>query len=278
MTPMLTAKAQLDPGEFEIFQNGRKVGEIFVPERAVGQSVYVEHWVLFSNYVYPNEARSLKTKIKAGGGRYLTEEDFFARVPWDPGYRYTSAWTLQTPTGFRSINEYLQGEERIMKTSKQSTKVFTTVMALVALAAVFASLTVRRVSATAEVNEFPSPLCVTRGQTLQLNVANYDGPDTMPIMVNAKIVDQDGEPLAQMDVELLPGRTAFVLLNANEITQRTEYRILTRAVVTTIGDPHIRNLGLSLEVIDNDTQKTVLLHPGISRGFDPQPDPPGIPR
>jgi hypothetical protein len=84
----LPAKAQLDPGDFDIFQKGKKVGEIFVPARAVGQNVYVEHWVLFSDYVYPNGERSLKTKIKAGRQRYTTEEDFFARVPWSPGYRY----------------------------------------------------------------------------------------------------------------------------------------------------------------------------------------------
>lgn len=165
-----------------------------------------------------------------------------------------------------------------MKPSNKSTKAFAVAIALFALASLFVSLTARRVTATAEVNEFPSPLCVTRGQTLQLNVANYEGPDTMPILVTAKIVDQDGEPLAQMGVELLPGQTASLLLNANEITRRTEYRILTRAVVTSIGDSNLRHLGLSLEVIDNDTQKTVLLHPGFSRGFDPQPDPPGIPR
>ncbi len=165
-----------------------------------------------------------------------------------------------------------------MNTLNRSTKLFTLVIALVALAALFATLTPKRVSATAEVNEFPSPLCITRGQTLQLNVANYDGPDTRPILVEMTIVDQDGEPLARSREELLPGHTAALLLNANEIGSRTDFRILTRAVVTSIGDPHIRHLGLSEEVIDNETQKTLLLHPGISRGFDPQPDPPGVQR
>jgi len=169
-------------------------------------------------------------------------------------------------------------KEEIMNTLYRSTNHFTLVIALVAIASLFGTLTANRVSATAEVNEFPSPLCITRGQTLQLNVANYEGPDTMPITVAMTILDQNGAPLKRLTQELLPGQTAPLLLNANEITQTTEYRILTRAVVTTIGDPNVRHLGISLEVIDNETQRTVLLHPGISKGFDPQPDPPGIPR
>lgn len=164
-----------------------------------------------------------------------------------------------------------------MEIKNRSTKLFTTAIALVALAVVWAGLPANRVSATAEVNEFPSPLSITRGQTLQLNVANYEGPDTRPILVEMTILDQDGNPLSQSTEELPTGHTAALALNANDIAGRTEYRILTRAVVKSIGAAHISNLGLSLEVIDNETQRTVFLHPGISKGFDPQPDPPGIP-
>jgi hypothetical protein len=49
----LPAEAQIDPGNFDILQNGRKVGEIFVPARAAGQINYVEHWVLFSGLRLP---------------------------------------------------------------------------------------------------------------------------------------------------------------------------------------------------------------------------------
>jgi hypothetical protein len=84
----LPAQAQIDPGNFDILQNGRKVGEIFVPARAAGQINYVEHWVLFSDYVYPNSDLSLNTKIKASRQTYTSEGDFFARVPWGPGFRY----------------------------------------------------------------------------------------------------------------------------------------------------------------------------------------------
>jgi hypothetical protein len=92
------AKAQLDPGDFDIFQNGRKVGEIFVPARSALQTSYVEHWVLFSDYVYPDRDLSLKTKIKAGRQRYASEEDFFARVPWGRGYRYVRIEATDTDT------------------------------------------------------------------------------------------------------------------------------------------------------------------------------------
>lgn len=82
------AAAQIDPGNFEIVQFGQTVGEIFVPAHEPGQTVYVEHWVLFRTYTYPDGDRWLRTKIKAGRKHYTSEEDFFARAPWGPGYRY----------------------------------------------------------------------------------------------------------------------------------------------------------------------------------------------
>jgi hypothetical protein len=87
-TLALPAFAQLDPGNFDIIQNGKTVGEIFVPQRKPGQIKYVEHWVLFRDYVYPGSNRSLNTSIKASRQRHVSETDFFTRVPWGPGYRY----------------------------------------------------------------------------------------------------------------------------------------------------------------------------------------------
>jgi hypothetical protein len=88
LTIVLPAYAQIDPGNFVIVQNGKIVGEIFVPQRNAGQINYVEHWVLFRDYVYPDSDLSLVTKIKTGRQRYTSEADFFARVPWGPGFRY----------------------------------------------------------------------------------------------------------------------------------------------------------------------------------------------
>ncbi|PWT88485.1 MAG: hypothetical protein C5B54_10610 [Acidobacteria bacterium] len=88
LTLTLPAFAQLDPGNFVIVQNRRIVGEIFVPEREPGQTNYVEHWVLFPDYIYPASGVSLDTKIKLSRKTYTSEADFFARVPWGPGFRY----------------------------------------------------------------------------------------------------------------------------------------------------------------------------------------------
>jgi len=84
----LPTKAQLDPDPwYEIFQNGIKTGEIYVPERDPKAINYAEHWVLFNSYVYPGRDRELATTIRVGrrGGGYQSEADFFARVPWGAG-------------------------------------------------------------------------------------------------------------------------------------------------------------------------------------------------
>jgi hypothetical protein len=85
--------AQLDPGIHDVFQSDkgqteRRVGQIFVPERTADETSYVEHWVLFADYVYPNNSLSLITQIRPSRERYASLEEFLARVPWGPGYRY----------------------------------------------------------------------------------------------------------------------------------------------------------------------------------------------
>lgn len=57
------AQAQLDPGNFEIRQEGRTVGEIFVPERRIHAPNYEEHWVLFDGYRYPAPGVQVVTEI-----------------------------------------------------------------------------------------------------------------------------------------------------------------------------------------------------------------------
>ena len=80
--------AQLDPGSCGIFQNGQKVGEIYVPVR-LDQGLYAEPWILYPNYAYPNARNSVKTEIiPDAGATYTSEANFFARAPFGPGYRY----------------------------------------------------------------------------------------------------------------------------------------------------------------------------------------------
>ena len=86
----ISNRAQLDPGDFVLLQNGIKVGEIYVPERDPRATQYVEHWVLYNGYVYPGKDHSeLKTEIRvARKSSYQSEADFFARTPFGPGFRY----------------------------------------------------------------------------------------------------------------------------------------------------------------------------------------------
>lgn len=83
------AHAQLDPGVHDILQGGSVVGQIYVPARTPGAPRYVEHWVLFSSYVYPSGGSgAVPTLIVASRARYSSESDFFAHVPWSSGSRY----------------------------------------------------------------------------------------------------------------------------------------------------------------------------------------------
>jgi hypothetical protein len=73
-----TARFQLH----EIYhEDGLKVGEIYVA-REPGAPTYVEHWVMFDTYEYPDQIRP------AARQRYASEQDFLARVPFGPGYTY----------------------------------------------------------------------------------------------------------------------------------------------------------------------------------------------
>ena len=99
---------QVDPGIHDVYQrvefrSERKfVAQIYVPERMADETTYVEHWVLFADYVYPNNSLSLVTEIVPSRDRYASLEDFLARVPWGPGFRYIRATAFESsslPTG-----------------------------------------------------------------------------------------------------------------------------------------------------------------------------------
>jgi hypothetical protein len=70
--------------------DGRKVGEIYV-DRAPSAASYVEHWVMFDTYEYPDSIRP------ADEQRYASEQDFLSRVPFGPGYRY-ARWDVAEQT------------------------------------------------------------------------------------------------------------------------------------------------------------------------------------
>jgi len=90
------ASAQLDPGMCGIFENGVQVGEIYVP-RWASESLYVEHWILYPNYVYPNARNGVHVEIvPEPNAKYTSEADFFARAPFGPGYRYVRVTSNDT--------------------------------------------------------------------------------------------------------------------------------------------------------------------------------------
>src|SRR5262245_6278813 len=72
----------------DIYQNGVKVGEVFRPAGTKEEINYVEHWVLFDNFVYMGAISSMSTSFVKSHQEYSSEQDFFARVPWGKGFRY----------------------------------------------------------------------------------------------------------------------------------------------------------------------------------------------
>ena len=95
------AHPQLDPSIHDIFQLNElgimeKRGEIFVPRREPGAISYVEHWVLFENYVYPSAENRVVTIIRPSQRKLMTEEEFFARIPNRPGVRYVRVECSET--------------------------------------------------------------------------------------------------------------------------------------------------------------------------------------
>lgn len=161
-----------------------------------------------------------------------------------------------------------------MRTQSIRTQLTVLIITIVALAAIWTERPASRVLAIEDSEEKPSPIGIVFGQTLYLNVANTGARDAIPVVM--VILDDDGNPLAVARQLVLPGHTESLALNRDDIPGRAASRVLTRAVVNSLGGPDTRSLVVSQEVVDNETQQTMILHPGISKGFNPQPDPPGV--
>ena len=160
-----------------------------------------------------------------------------------------------------------------MRTQSIRVKVVGLILGMVALAVIWAERPQSGVLAIQDSEDRPSPLGVASGQTLFLNVANTGSGD--PIPVEIMILDDDGNTLRRARQLVRPGHTESLALNRDDIPGHPDSRVLTRAVVNSLGGPDTRDLVISLEVVDNETQRTMILHPGLSKGFNPQPDPPG---
>lgn len=87
-----SAFAQADPGDgraHDVFQNGIKVGEIFIPMRPKEAQEYLEHWILYPGYIYPGSYHpEASFTVKLGKVNYASAGDFFSRAPFPEGSRY----------------------------------------------------------------------------------------------------------------------------------------------------------------------------------------------
>ncbi len=83
------AFAQLDHGFYAIEQNGKRAGVIYVSARQAGATVYAEHWVLFANYVYPDDKNRVETVIKGEPkNSFSSETEFMGRFEIPAGGKY----------------------------------------------------------------------------------------------------------------------------------------------------------------------------------------------
>ena len=161
-----------------------------------------------------------------------------------------------------------------MKTQIARTQFIKWTIAIITAVAIWGERPATRVLAIQDSEDKPSPLSIALGQSLYLNVSNTGRGD--PIPVDMVILDDEGNRLARATHLVLPRHTEALVLNRDDIPGREGSRVLTRAEVNSLGGPDTRSLVVSQEVVDNETQRTMILHPGISKGFNPQPDPPGI--
>jgi hypothetical protein len=91
LTGVRSPSAQLDPStRIYLYEEGVRVGEVYVPPREEHQTTYEEHWVLYAKYRYPgpNYLRSLVIKAEPTEFPYRDADDFFRRVPFGPHFTY----------------------------------------------------------------------------------------------------------------------------------------------------------------------------------------------
>jgi hypothetical protein len=90
VTTSLQAQFPIDArSAFGIYQDGVLVGELMRVDE--DPEKYVEHWVLYPDYVYPSERNGVVTEIVPGAIPYDGLDDFFRNVPFEEGSRYVEA-------------------------------------------------------------------------------------------------------------------------------------------------------------------------------------------
>ena len=103
---------------------------------------------------------------------------------------------------------------------------------------------------------------IARGQTFQLNCLNLSSE---PILVDFRILDSEGNPLAIMPCVVPPGQSVSQSLNRDDI-RREGNRIEVRAEEATDRARDQKNLLITVEVFNNSDGKTTF-------GFSQPPEP-----
>ena len=96
IAPRARAQCPTDPDSIAIIQDGEVVGEIYRIDPDPDH--YVEHWVLYPGYVYPDAESGVITELRPGYRTYRNLDDFYARVPFEKGSRYVKVDCLDGTT------------------------------------------------------------------------------------------------------------------------------------------------------------------------------------
>jgi len=130
----------------------------------------------------------------------------------------------------------------------------------------------------------PDPVGIAIGQTARLTVLNrgFGRGAARGFIINWRFLDAAGRVLKQGAecVNVGAGEMMWFDLPYIELGSRPGNRVQLRAEVIALGGPDTRaSLSGSVEVIDDATGQTTVFigDPGLIRGFNPQPDPPGDP-
>lgn len=148
-----------------------------------------------------------------------------------------------------------------MKTAKTTTKLFATVVALVAAMVIWSAWGARQAQALAGSEKVLEPIGITFGQTARLSVLNSG--EERGFIINWKFLDSQGRVLAQSPEQELfpPGQMMSFDLNADDLNAPRDRfgRIQILAVARAQSNPNEKNFHASLEVFDNATGKTTVL-------------------
>lgn len=115
------------------------------------------------------------------------------------------------------------------------------------------------------------PVGITFGQTVHITFLNVG---SNPFELEPCYLDEGGVEIKEgAPIMLAPGQMRSFDLSRSEIGGRVESRLQVRAVAH-VRRSDLNNLVVTGEVIEEETGMSSLFVPGISAGFDPQPDPP----